>query len=119
MTITTNNESYPKLGNDSAIPLADMEDMQASVNINGDTRLGRKGMGKHAGKKVLVNTGTTSTDRTGNTYGTSTYQEYMALGALASDPWQPLGTTGASSLVTPTNISDPSNAASGWTIATH
>ena len=88
-----NNTGYSKVGEYTLVPLADMTNINASVNIVGDARKGvgrttqSTSLGKRAGMMVMVD------------HGSTQYSLAIALGGLASSKWQ--STIGIATQYTP------------------
>ncbi len=113
----TQNNNLPKLGGDSVVTLAMLQDLQSIPNRAGDTRQGGTGMGKKAGIKFLVDMGAQTSVLDGNALSTHMYKEVMALGSNSSDAYMDMSLS--TTLLVPVNIKDPDNTQSTWTIATH
>lgn len=70
------NNTYTQKGHRTVVPVADLSDVTAAINVRGDTRKGGDSSGKRAGIAVLADN------------GDGTFTEYVALGAGPTDKWQ-------------------------------
>ena len=72
----TSTNQYPKLGNFSIVPSADLTDATAACNAKSPGRLGDTGFGKSAGMIVVRDA------------GSSDYRLVFAHGSAATDKWE-------------------------------
>jgi len=72
----TSTNQYPKLGNFSIVPSADLADAAAACNAKSPGRLGDTGFGKSAGMIVVRDA------------GSSDYRLVFAHGSATTDKWE-------------------------------
>ncbi|HXB10935.1 MAG TPA: hypothetical protein VNZ45_03035 [Bacteroidia bacterium] len=109
-----NNLSLPKFATENLVTLAQLQDLQSAANLHGDTRQGGSGLGKQAGKRVMVDMGAQTSVLDGNSLNFHAMIEAIALGKGPSAPWMSLAS--ATTLIAPVNIKDPDNTQSTWTL---